>query len=182
MPGMTDDPQAGWSGRKLPRRVARVAHALLARAADNDGGMVTTTEVWEYDSPVDAPTVAHTRRALNRAMRYGLADRAGWTLWLPANRAWSMRAALEAAARTQEAEEELLSGKRTWTASALRAGKAGTGPRRAGSRMGGARQAGPRRDHQAAGLTRERRAVAGRHSRRRTVERHTQHPAAPCHR
>jgi hypothetical protein len=68
--------------------------------------MVTTTEVCEYDSPVDAPTVAHTRTALNRAMRYGLADRGGWNLWFPTNRAHHMRAALEAIARAQEAEEE----------------------------------------------------------------------------
>lgn len=91
---------------ELPRRVARVTHALLARTADNDGGLVTTTEVCEYDSPVDAPTVDCTRRALHRAMRYGLADRAGWRLWFPTGRAWAMRAALEAAARGQEAEEE----------------------------------------------------------------------------
>jgi hypothetical protein len=79
---------------------------LLARAHDGGGGPVTTTEVCEYDSPIDAPTVAHSRTALNRAMRYGLADRAVWHLWVPTNRAHGMQAELEAIARAQEAEEE----------------------------------------------------------------------------
>jgi hypothetical protein len=92
----------------LPRRVARVAHALIARTRDN-GGMVTTTEVCEYDSPADAPTVAHTRRALRRAMEpYGLADRAGWNLWMPTNQAYNLRRALEESALAQETEEGAL--------------------------------------------------------------------------
>jgi hypothetical protein len=93
----------------LPRRVARVAHALIARTRDNAGGPITTTEVCEYDSPVDARTVAHTRRALRRAMEpYGLADRAGWNLWMPTNQAYNLRRALEELALAQETEEGAL--------------------------------------------------------------------------
>ena len=64
MPEPILDPQASRVVGELPRRVARVTHALLARANDSDGVPVTAMEVCEYDSPVDAPTVAHTRRAL----------------------------------------------------------------------------------------------------------------------
>jgi hypothetical protein len=78
----------------LPRRVAHVTHALMARWTDKDGsGPLTTAEICEYDS--EALTAAHTAAALTRARQLGLASSAGPGLWFATDRAWEMRRALE---------------------------------------------------------------------------------------
>jgi hypothetical protein len=85
----------------LPRRVAHVTHALIARWRDA-GEAVTTLEVCEYDP--EALTVGATRSALIRARTARLADGIDG-IWFPTNAAMKLRAPLEARVLAEQDDE-----------------------------------------------------------------------------
>lgn len=84
---------------RLPRRVARVTHALMTTWTDAGGSApVTAAEVCVYDS--EALSVQSTGTALAYARKLRLADSApggpdGVRLWWPSDGAWELRRSLE---------------------------------------------------------------------------------------
>jgi hypothetical protein len=83
-----------WVGN-LPRRTAHAVHALLEGSGPYAHGMgvLTAAEIMLYDAEATSPR--STAAALREAMKHGLVGYVGKGLWVPTNRAYNLRQALE---------------------------------------------------------------------------------------